>query len=146
MWTRTKLLRSIDVDRVRDAIGAAERKTSAEIRVAVSGFFWGSVHVAARAAFRRLSMTSTAARNGVLVFVAPARRRFLVIGDEGAHERLGQASWDRVAATIAEAFRSGEFTRGLTEGIRVLGEDLARAFPFDPRSDENELPDDVDLE
>jgi uncharacterized membrane protein len=146
MWTRARLLRKIDVERVREAIGAAERRTSAEIRVAVSGLFWGSVENAARAAFRRLSMASTARRNGVLIFVAPARRRFVVLGDEGIHGHFGQSLWDRVAAAIGEAFRRGEFTEGILDGIGVLGETLEAAFPFDPSRDRNELPDEVEMD
>jgi uncharacterized membrane protein len=146
MWSRKRLLRSIDVEKVRDAIVSAEQQTSAEIRVAVSGFFWGSVQSAADGAFRRLAMASTEGRNGVLIFVVPARRRFVVLGDEGIHRHFGQPLWDEVARVIGEAFRQGEFTEGLVGGIRVLREKLEVAFPFDPKRDRNELPDEVEID
>jgi uncharacterized membrane protein len=146
MWmTRRKLLQVVDVEKVREAIHAAEQTTSAEIRVAVSGPFWGSVERAARAAFRRLSMTSTAARNGVLIFVAPARRRFVVLGDVEVHARVGQSLWDRVVPVIADKFRRSDFTGGLLGGIASLAEGLSGPFPYDPRTDRNELADEVDV-
>ena len=38
-------------------------------------WFWGDARASAERAFRRLGMTATRARNGVLIFVAPRRRR-----------------------------------------------------------------------
>jgi uncharacterized membrane protein len=42
-------------------------------------------------------------------------------------------------------FRKGEFTEGLVRGIEEAGEQLAAHFPFDPGSDVNEMPDDIDF-
>ena len=93
--------------------------------------------------FERLGMTQTAARNGVLIFVAPASQTFAVIGDRGVHERCGEAFWSELAAAMAEHFRQGDFTSGLVLGIERAGALLAAHFPRQP-DDRNELPDRVE--
>ena len=49
----------MDAERVRAAIEAAERRTSGEIRVSVSRYFWGDLRAAAELAFERLRMHET---------------------------------------------------------------------------------------
>lgn len=143
--SRRELSRAVDADRVRAAIQAAERRTSGEIRVSVSIFFWGDVRKVAEAAFDRLGMTATKDRNGVLFFVVPSRRRFVVLGDVGIHEKVGQEFWDAVAAAVSEKFRARDFTGGLVAGIEAVGERLAEHFPHAGERDVNELPDGVDF-
>jgi uncharacterized membrane protein len=125
--------------------GAAINDDSEEICVSVAPLFWGSVEKAADKAFGRLGMTRTKDRNGVLFFVVPARRKFVVLGDQGIHERVGQEFWNAVVGAVSEKFRQGDFTGGLVHGIVTVGEQLATHFPYDPTSDKNELGDDVDF-
>lgn len=145
MMTRSQLQKAIDIAAVEAAIAAAEKLSSGEIRVTLSPFFWGSVHKAAESAFVRLGMTQTKLHNGVLFFVVPSRKTFMVLGDRGIHEKVGQEFWERVAAALSEHFRRGEFTEGLVAGITQAGEQLAAHFPHDPEGDVNELPNAVDL-
>jgi len=145
MMHRRRFRQLVDAEAVRQAIEAAERQTSGEIRVSVSTFFWGSVRRAAERAFVRLGMTATADRNGVLFFVVPSRRRFVVLGDEGIHAKVGQELWARVATAVSAKFRDGDFTGGLVEGIEEAGRRLAEHFPYQGERDVNELPDDIDL-
>ena len=144
MVTRGKLLRTIDTERVREAIRRAEKRTSGEIRVSVSSVFWGDVRKAAEKAFVRMNMTATRERNAVLFFVVPARRKFVVLGDSGIHAKVGQDFWHEIVRIVSEKFREGDFTEGLVRGIAAAGEQLAAHFPFDAATDTNELPDDVD--
>jgi uncharacterized membrane protein len=143
--TRNRLRKLIDSERVRQAIEAAEHRTSGEIRVSVAPWFWGSVDRAAERAFVRLGMTKTTQHNGVLFFLVPARQSFVVRGDEGIHAHVGQAFWDELVSAMSAYFRRGEFTQGLVFGIDAAGERLALHFPYDAKHDVNELPDDVDL-
>jgi len=143
---RRKLMRTVDAVRVKDAIARAERRTSGEIRVAVSSIFWGDVYKAAERAFDRLGMHRTREHNGVLVFVVPGRRRFVVLGDKGIHDKVGKAFWERVVQAMSGLFRAGDFTGGLVHGIDTIGEELSIHFPYQPRTDTNELPDDVDFD
>jgi uncharacterized membrane protein len=142
--TKGALLRAVDGTRIQEAIRAAERRTSGEMRVSVSRFFWGDVRRVAERAFHRLGMTATRQRNAILFFVVPARRRFVVLGDEGIHAKVGQAFWDAIAASMSARFREGDFTGGLVQGIETAGEQLAAHFPYDPANDVNELPDAID--
>ena len=137
-----KPTRKIDRARVRAAIETAERETSGQIVVSIARWFWGSVDRTARRAFERLHIARTRERNGVLVFVVPARRRFVVLGDEGVHAKVGQEFWDAAVAAIGERFATGDLTGGLVHGVETIGAALARHFPH--RQDgTNELSDDV---
>lgn len=145
-FTRNKTPRLIDVARVRDAIVAAERATSAELRVSLAPWFWGSVERAADKAFVRLGMTATKEHNGVLFFVVPSRRAFVVLGDSAVHDRLGQAFWDELAAILSAHFARGEFTQGLLVALARAGQQLASKFPPDSHGKRNELADEVDVQ
>ena len=139
-----RLLEIIDDDRVKAAIVAAEKQTSGEIRVSVSRFFWGHVQRAAEKAFARLGMRATCDRNGILFFVVPSRRRFVVLGDEGIHRKVGQDFWDRLVAAMSADFKAGKFNEGLIRGIEECGRLLAAHFPYQGEKDVNELSDDID--
>jgi uncharacterized membrane protein len=141
---KRKLIRALDVAKIKGAIAEAERVTSGEIRVSISPYFWGRVRPVAERAFHRLKMDGTKDRNWILFFVVPTRRRFVVLGDAGIHARVGQEFWDDVAGVLAAEFRKGRFQEGLLQGIDLAGRKLAAYFPYDPATDRNELPDDVD--
>jgi uncharacterized membrane protein len=119
----------IDKHRIKQAIQKAEIRTSGQICVTLSPPFWGDVWKAAHRAFERLGMTATKDRNGVLFFVVPARHRFVVLGDCGIHEKVGQEFWHHIARALSERFRHGDLTGGIVAGIEVVGEGLARHFP-----------------
>lgn len=145
LFAHRKLARSVDAQKVRQAIEAAERQTSGEIRVSVAPFFWGSVRRAAERAFVRLGMTATRDRNGVLFFVVPGRRAFVVLGDEGIHAKVGPEFWEKVVAAVSERFRERDFTGGLVHGIETVGRELATHFPFEGAKDVDELPNEPDF-
>jgi uncharacterized membrane protein len=132
MWwmTRRHLARLVDCDRIAGAVAACEAGTSGEIAVSISPYFWGSVESAAARAFARLGVGRTPERNGVLLFVVPSRRRFVVRGDEGAHARLGQGFWDETVAVLAADLRAGvDLTSAIVRGVERIGAGLARHFP-----------------
>lgn len=143
--TRKQLLRAIDIARVKDAIARAEHKTSGEVVVSVSPFFWGSVEKAAQKAFVRLGVIHTKERNGVMIFVVPGRKKFMVLGDSAIHTRVGQDFWEAVAVQLSSHFRKGDFTEGLVCAVDVIGEQLGAHFPYDAATNVNQLPDDIDF-
>ena len=144
--TRSKLKRVLDPDRVVSAIRDAEAACSAEIRVSVSGAWWGDPRKRAEKAFTRLGMANTQHRNGVLIYLMPHRKRFAVLGDDGIHAAVGQAFWESVAAAMSERFKSGDFTGGLEHGITEVGRQLAKHFPASEGGNPDELPDQVDID
>jgi uncharacterized membrane protein len=133
----------IEHDRVSAAIAAAELRTSGEIRVLVARDAAADPVAAAQAHFKRLGMTETKERNGVLIFVAPRSRTFAIVGDTGIHEKCGDAFWRLVAAEMSAHFKRGEFTEGLVHGIAHAGKLLAENFPRRP-DDQNELPNKIE--
>jgi uncharacterized membrane protein len=143
MVTAGRKVHGIDVGRVEAAVRAAEQRTSGEVRVAISRFyFWGDVRRAADATFRRLRMDRTRGRNAVLLFVAPRLRRFAVVGDAGIHRYVTPSFWNDVADDLGLAFRAGDLTGGIERALAAIGDRLAQHFPRDP-ADVNELPDQV---
>ncbi len=137
------VLPKIDHARVVAAIGAAERKTSGEIRVVLSRKKIADPVAEAQQQFERLGMTRTAHRNGVLILLAPRSRKFAVIGDTAVHEKCGDSFWRLLAAAMELHFKRGEFTEGLVHGIERAGAILAEHFP-PTAGDRNELPDDIE--
>ena len=137
-----KFTEQLEDERIVAAIREAERKTSAEIRVFISRKQVEEPVAAAQAAFVTLGMNQTAARNGVLIFVAPRTHKFAVIGDEGVHSKCGDGFWKELADLMAGDFRKSEFTNGIIHGISKAGELLAAHFPRQP-DDRNELPDEI---
>ena len=142
---RRTLKKLVDEQAVKRAIEEAERQSSGEVRVSVSTYFWGDVRRTAESAFVRLGMDRTAKRNGILFFVVPSRRAFVVLGDEGIHAKVGQTFWDAIAAAMSTRFKKGDFTGGLVHGITEAGKRLAEHFPYEGELDRNELSDDVDF-
>jgi uncharacterized membrane protein len=129
---KAQLHRFVDKKRVRDAIVRAEASTDAPISVSIVPHVEGDVHAAALHALHRRGLSRAPGRNAVHFFVVPSRREFAVVGDTGAHERLGQAAWDGVAATVENHFRRGDPTAGLVAGIEEIGRLLAPHFPRKP--------------
>ena len=140
------VVHGIDTAAVEAAVRAAELHTTGEIRVALARFyFWGDVRRAAERAFVRLGIDRTRAHNGVLIFVAPWRRRFAILGDAGLHQRVGAAFWEQLAPPLAAAFRAGDLTGGLLRTIAAIGQRLAVEFPVETARGDNQLPDSVAL-
>jgi len=127
-----KLHTFVDKKRVRDAIFRAEAMTTSPISVSVVANVTGDVHAAALRALHKHRLSRTPDRNAVHFFVVPSRREFAVVGDAGAHERLGQDAWNSVAATVEQHFRLGDPTAGLVAGIEEVGRHLAVHFPRKP--------------
>ena len=142
---RRAFLKALDVPAVEEAIRRAERETTGELRVSIAGYFRGDPQRLAARAFRRLHMDVTRDRNGVLILIAPARRRVVVLGDEGIHARVGDPFWRELADRLSAALRGGDATAALLQAIEAVGAQLARQFPADGGSPGNELPDELDI-
>src|SRR5206468_9094943 len=113
-----------------------------ELRVSIAGLFWGDADAVARRAFRRLGMAATLRRNGILIFLAPWRRKVVIFADDGITSKVDASLWSGAVVTITAAFRDGKFTEGLVAAIDRLARALAPHFPPAPRP--NELPETID--
>jgi uncharacterized membrane protein len=142
MRTR-EFLSKLEHDRIIQAIGEAESKTSGEIRVLIQrGKLKSDPLVAAQKKFHRLGMHKTRERNAVLIFVAPRVHKFAVVGDEAIYQICGDEFWQRVVTAMRHCFRQQKFTDGIGEAVTVIGDALAQHFPK-TSGDTNELADDV---
>ncbi len=135
-----EFLSRLEHDQIVAAIKHAEKKTSGEIRVFISGHDPEDAVKAAQKHFDELGMHKAGEKNGVLIFVAPRARKFAVIGDAGVHQRCGDAFWSALAAEMTGHFKKGAFTEGLIHAINKAGELLAEHFPRKP-GDDRKRPD-----
>jgi len=127
---------------IRNAIADAERRTSGEIRVHIESRCKEDVMDHAAAMFAQLHMHETAARNGVLIYLATEDRKFAIIGDAGINARVGDDFWQTTYDHALPHLRAGRWTAGLTSAIAEAGEALAEHFPFQA-DDVNELSDEI---
>ena len=142
---RRAFLKALDAPAVETAIRRAEAGTTGELRVSIAGYFRGQPRRLAERAFQRLGMDATRHRNGVLIFIAPARRQVVVLGDAGIHGHVGDEFWQQIATDLSAAARSGQVNEGLLRAIARIGDELARHFPAGSSPNPNELPDTIDV-
>ncbi len=131
--------------RIAQAIRAAERRTSGEIRLFVEDFCERD-HPVERAAeiFHLHGMFNTKARNGVLIYVAEKSHQFAIWGDAGIHEQVGFQFWDTEKRLLREYLQRDEATEGVCLVIEQIGERLREHFPAaEGDKNENELPDEI---
>jgi uncharacterized membrane protein len=122
------------------AIEAAERQTSAEIRIHIEGRCPGYELDRASELFATLRMHETEARNGVLLYLAIQDRKFGVIGDSGIHQFVGDAFWESVYGAARPLLARGDWEAGLRSAVHQVGEALRTHFPRKVE-DVNELND-----
>lgn len=126
------------------AIRQAEVLTSGEIRVHLEDAC-PTPEPLDRAAqvFAELNMHRTAQRNGVLFYLAWESRQFAVIGDAAINATVPDEFWDATRDAVLAKFRQGQLVAGLERGIKLVGEQLQKYFPYDAATDENELDDSI---
>jgi len=138
-----KLFSPADREAIISAIRSAELRTSGEIQVHIENRCKGDLMDRAATLFETLKMYQTKDRNGVLFYLAVEDRKFAILGDAGINKVVEPDFWEKTKENMAEQFRSGQFTTGLTTGIKLAGEKLSHFFPYDGDSDQNELPNEI---
>ena len=131
-----------DKARIIGAIKQAELNTSGEIRLHVENKCKEDVLDHAAFIFEKLEMHKTALRNGVLFYVALADKKFAILGDVGINQKVPENFWDATKELVVSNFKEGLFVEGLSEGIKMAGEQLKTHFPYQ-NDDVNELSDDI---
>ena len=135
-------LREEEKTRIEQAVASAESLTSAEIKVVVVRHCWASIKAKAAAIFKKHRLDKTAQRNCVLILVVTTNREFLIYGDEGIHDKVGQGFWDDVRNEMTGLFKQDRFGDGLVAAVRRSGEKLAHFFPLQD-DDINEVSNEV---
>lgn len=127
---------------IKNAIRAAELNTSGEIRVHIEKHCREDVLDRASYIFKKLEMHKTELRNGVLFYLAVSDRKFAILGDAGINRKVPEDFWEEIKEKVAEKFKEGLFAEGLSQGIRMAGEQLKAHFPYQ-EDDVNELSDEI---
>ncbi len=129
-------------ERIREAVAAAERFTSGEIRICAEKNCKGKPFDRAVHFFNKLGMANTKLRNGVLIYLAVADHQFAIIGDAGINRVVPEDFWDCTKDAMLSHFRKGEISDGIIAGIQRAGEQLKTYFPLQA-GDTNELSNDI---
>jgi uncharacterized membrane protein len=145
VMNQKEFLAQLDQRKIVDAIAAAEKLTSGEIRVHIQPKARGEIRSVAERTFERLGMTKTDLRNGVLLFIASEEQQFVILGDRGINEKVPATFWDDIAAQLTARFKAGEYTEGIVEAIAGAGGHLQRDFPR-AENDVDELANDINVE
>lgn len=125
-----------------EAIHEAEKNTSGEIRVHIEKKCNEDVLDHAAFMFDALNMQKTAQRNGVLIYLSTEDHQLAILGDAGINQKVSLNFWDNIKDLMIANFKQGKFTEGLTEGIKMVGEQLQQHFPYH-KEDKNELSNDI---
>ena len=129
-------------EKIVRAIREMEKGTSGEICVFLEKKVKRNILDQAKKVFKKLGMSRTKLKNGVLIYFSVSDRQFSILGDQGIHEKLGQNFWKEAIARMERDFSQGEFAEGLIAAIREVGKKLREYFPH-PSGDINELPDEI---
>jgi uncharacterized membrane protein len=127
---------------IKNAIRAAEFNTSGEIRVHIESHCKENVLDRAAFWFEKLEMHKTEQRNAVLFYLAIEDHQFAILGDAGINQKVPGNFWENIKEMMAEKFKEGNFTEGLSSGIIKAGEQLKQHFPW-KSDDVNELTDEI---
>lgn len=134
-----------ETGKIVQAIQAAEKRTSAEIRVHLTKrVFDPNPLRTAHGLLERLGMERTIARNAVLIYVNLLRRKFAIAADIGIYSKMEPEFWDSKAARFSETAKSKGWEDAVAELVQSIGSDLALLYPAGARDENsNELTDEV---
>jgi uncharacterized membrane protein len=131
-------------DLIVQAIREAEISTSGEVRVYIeSHCTYVDPLRRAKEIFLNLKMQETAVRNAALVYIAMKDRQLAVFGDEGIHQKVGDAFWNHEVQKMLSHFNKQDYASGIAGVVKSIGKALETHFPFDAHTDKNELPDEI---
>ncbi len=127
-----------------DAIRIAEQRTSGEIRLYIESRcrFMDPVDRAAEVFFN-LRMNETDERNAVLIYMAFKDHQLAIFGDEGIYRKTGAEFWRTEVQHMLAQFNKDNYVQGFITVITEIGEALYLHFPYNEKTDKNELPDDI---
>lgn len=137
-----KFLSEAESGKINSAIKDAERRTSAEIKLVIARHCWGNIRTKASKIFNKLGLDKTEERNCVLILFIVTNREFLIYGDQGIHQKVGQGFWDDIRDKMEAAFQKDEFADGISQGVRLIGQKLSEYFPHQ-RDDIDEISNEI---
>ncbi|MGX7666537.1 TPM domain-containing protein [Flavobacterium pedocola] len=137
-----KLLSNSEEHEIVQAIAAAEKKTSGEIRVHIEYGNKKPSFESAHKVFHELGMGDTDLKNGVLFFICVKSKSLIIIGDKGINDKVAPDFWEATKNNVLELFKQGLFKKGLVTGIEQAANQLQLFFPFE-QENANELSNEI---
>ncbi len=127
------------------AVQEAERNTSGEIRVYMeSRCSYVDSMDRAKEVFFKLKMDNTRNHNAVLLYIALTDRQLALYGDEGIYRKTGgDPYWQTELQLLRSFFQQNRVAEGIATCVQHIGLALSEHFPYDSKTDKNELPDDI---
>lgn len=125
-----------------EAIKTAEQRSTGEIRVHIDSSVGVNHAEVAFNVFRTLEMDKTKDRNGVLFHINFEDHYLTIIGDEGIHEKVQQAFWDKMHDRMTAQFQKQHYFQAIKDAILETGEELKHHFPV-VGENINELPNEI---
>ncbi len=130
---------------VESAIEQAETRTSAEIKLVIVRHCWTPLLDKARQVFYKNNLHKTDQRNCVMIMLVLANREFLIYGDKGINDKVGENFWIDIKDSMTEYFKMDEFGKGIASAVDKAGKKLAEFFPY-RHDDEDEISNKVAYE
>lgn len=145
LFKKKRLLPEDVQQAVAEAIAAAERLSTGEIRVYVESHC-ELVDPVKRCEeiFVQLKMHETDQRNGVLLYLAIKDKQFAIAGDKGINDKVGgNKYWEGKAEILKSYLGKGYFKEGICACVAAIGQSLMLHFPDQGLENKNELPDEI---
>lgn len=99
-----------------------------------------AAHRAAMEQFVVRSVSRTAQRTGILIFVSLAERYARIVADDGIAAKIPPERWQAIVDGLIAHTRQDRIADGFVSAISACGEALKTHFPADG-ADANQLPD-----
>ena len=141
-WLRRRHFSAATLDRLAETIQASESRHSGELVLVVESHLPRDVQdagVRALEVFGRQLVWDTAARTGVLLYVALGDHCIELIADRGV--TVEQSVWDDICATLKQRFCAGDYRGGLDEAIVSIEHALTQCLQPDAHDAPNRLAD-----
>ena len=144
LFRKRQLFSEEENKKIVESIRNAERLTSGEVRVYIESKN-PLVNPLERASeiFYSLKMEQTDHHNAVLVYIAAKHKEFALFADSGIYEKAGSDFWNNEASKMIRHFSEGDLAEGISQCVTDIGKVLQHAFPYQPKEDKNELPDEI---
>ncbi len=129
---------------IKNAIAEAEKNTTAEIKFILCRHCWRNLRKKTVKVFQQFGLDQTRDRNCILIMLVIANREFVIYGDSGINEKVGDDFWEAEKDIMAKAFKENRFGEGIAGAVKNIGEKLTQFFPVIPGEENvNEISDEV---
>jgi uncharacterized membrane protein len=134
----SKLFTREEESLIEAKIAELENCTSAELKVVIVNYCWGTLIQKAQNLFEKHNLHKTEQRNAVMVLLVVKNRELLIYGDMGINAVLGKGFWVDTKDKMITSFKNGQMLEGITLGLEDIGTQLVEYFPS-KNGDINEL-------